>query len=92
MGSRDERRISVRNGKRSLFGGRGPAELIGVEFRSPDHFTRLWPTGSERAPDAVFLFTVLPIRLLALALLWATSAPGRILVAVAILLALSLVV
>lgn len=73
--------VSPRPRSRKLF-ARRPAslELHGVSFRPADHYTRAWP-GPVDSPDAPFRLVVLPIRLLALAVLWATSSPIRILVA-----------
>jgi hypothetical protein len=44
-------------------------------------WTRLWPREDGVSP--LFRLATLPVRLLALALLWATSAPGRLLFATA---------
>jgi hypothetical protein len=56
-----------------------------VDNRS-EHFTRLWPTCAPGRPaDApFFLAAVSPLRVLALAVLWATSSPGRLLVGLAV--------
>lgn len=61
--------------------------------RPDEHFTRLWPTEDGRPADApLFLLAVAPFRLLALAVLWATASPGRLIVALAAALAVALVV
>jgi hypothetical protein len=60
---------------------RDSVELVGVALRPADHFTRLWPTGEHT--DGAFLLAMLPVRLAAIALLWATSTPARLLVTVA---------
>ena len=64
--------------------------------RPIDHYTRLWPAGSdERHSDSpLFHAAVSPLRAAALAVLWATSTPGRLAVALglAVLLAAVLVV
>ena len=58
-----------------------------------EHFTRLWPTNAPGRPaDApVFLAAVSPLRVLALAVLWATSSPGRLLIGLAVAVALAAV-
>lgn len=57
--------------------------------RNTQHFTRLWPAAEGRPADAaLFLAAVSPLRLLALAVLWATSSPGRFLCGLAAVLAL----
>jgi hypothetical protein len=57
-------------------------ELDGIGLRSADHFTRLMPV-SEAAGGA-FRLAVLPIRLIALAVLWATASPTRLIVTAAV--------
>jgi hypothetical protein len=59
-------------------------ELHGVSFRPADHYTRPWP-GPAGGPDALFRVAVLPVRLLALGVLWATSSRTRVLVAAVLL-------
>jgi hypothetical protein len=49
-----------------------------------------WPGAAGVSP--LFRAVMLPIRLVALALLWATSTPGRLLFAAAVAAALSLLV
>lgn len=49
-----------------------------TEPQDPDHFTRFWPATPGQAAEApLFLMLVAPARALALALLWVTSSPGR---------------
>jgi hypothetical protein len=65
------------------------AGLAGLPDRSSEHFTRLWPVRPGQTHDApLFLALVLPARLAALALLWVTAAPGRLVVLLAALVAL----
>jgi hypothetical protein len=52
-------------------------ELSGVSVRPAAHFTRTWSASSEDVSFA-FRLLVLPVRLLALSLLWATSTPQRL--------------
>jgi hypothetical protein len=63
-----------------------------ITFTQSQDWARLWP--HEEGVSPLFRLVTLPVRLLALALLWATSAPGRLLfvagvagVAVAVLIA-----
>lgn len=77
MNRRGEQLIPIRTGRR-LLAPRESVELVGVSIRPPEHFTRLWPTGPDAPVDPAFLLLMFPLRLLALALLWATSAPGRV--------------
>ncbi len=51
--------------------------VLGISVRGKDHFTRLWPTAKDGSLNG-FLLIMLPIRFLALAMLWATSAPRRL--------------
>ncbi|PRX98167.1 hypothetical protein [Allonocardiopsis opalescens] len=60
--------------KRRGFGRRGAVEVVGVKTRPDDHFTRLWPSDDT---DALYRIVMLPIRVVALLILWATSSPGR---------------
>lgn len=83
MSRRDTRRVPVRDRRRGLLGRRESVELIGVSLGAPDHLTRLVPTG-----DPAFGLLMSPLRLLALTVLWATSAPWRLTVAALIVLAL----
>jgi len=67
---------------------RDSVQLVGVKVRPSDHFTRLWPSRPDQRPDfPFFLAAMLPLRLAALALLWLTSSPGRLVVALACVLA-----
>lgn len=50
-----------------------------VTLTQSQDWARLWP--HEDGVSPLFRLVALPIRLLALALLWATSAPGRLLFA-----------
>lgn len=57
-----------------------------------EHFTRLWPGTPGQNSDAPFFLALMsPVRALALALLWATSSPGRLLVGLGLVAALAAV-
>jgi hypothetical protein len=51
--------------------------VLGISVHGKDHFTRLWPTAKDGSPSG-FLLVMLPIRFVALAMLWATSTPRRL--------------
>ena len=57
--------------------------VLGISVRGKDHYTRLWPTAKDGSPSG-FLFVMLPIRFVALAMLWATSTPRRLAVPVTV--------
>ncbi|MBB6377692.1 hypothetical protein BKA01_004952 [Pseudonocardia eucalypti] len=57
-------------------------ELDGIGLRSGDHYTRLMPV--SEAVSGAFRLAMLPIRLTALAVLWATATPTRLIVTAAI--------
>jgi hypothetical protein len=61
---------------RALRNGQAVA-VLGVGVRDRDHFTRLWPAPDDSIP-AGFLLAMLPMRVVALAMLWATSSPRRL--------------
>lgn len=67
-------------------------QLVGVRVRPDDHFTRLWPVSAERLDPPLFPLLVLPVRLFALGLLWATATPGRLVAAFGTLLLSALAV
>jgi hypothetical protein len=50
---------------------------IQVNVQPEAHFTRVW-AASDSAVSFTFRLLVLPVRLLALSLLWATSTPERL--------------
>lgn len=78
--------VPGRGGERRLLGRRDSVEVIGLQVYEPEHFTRLSPSyggDSER----LFRLAMLPVRLAALAVLWATSSPGRVLAAAGMLVA-----
>jgi hypothetical protein len=58
-----------------------------------EHYTRLWPTcAPDRPAEAPFFLALMsPVRALALAVLWATSSPGRLLVGLGVVAALAAV-
>ena len=51
--------------------------VLGISVRGKDHFARLLPTAKDSSLSG-FLLLMLPIRFVALAMLWATSAPRRL--------------
>lgn len=55
----------------------GAIELSAVAVRPAVHYTRTWSATTEAVPFA-FRLAVLPVRLLAHSLLWATSSPPRL--------------
>ena len=67
---------SSRRAKRALRNGDTVA-VLGVSVRARDHFTRLWPVPEGDVASGFLLF-MLPVRLVALATLWATSSPWRL--------------
>jgi hypothetical protein len=64
-------------GARRALSNRDAVAVLGVAVRKRDHLTRLWPAPDDGAP-AGFLLAMLPMRLVALAMLWATSSPRRL--------------
>ncbi|MCQ4044486.1 hypothetical protein ACFOSC_28950 [Streptantibioticus rubrisoli] len=72
--------------------GKQPAavELSAISVRPAVHYTRPWSAATEDVPFA-FRLAVLPVRAMALVVLWATSSPQRLSVAVALSSVLALV-
>ena len=70
---------------------RGAYQITLTDSQSRD-WARLWPSADEVSP--VFRLLMLPIRLLSLALLWATSTPARLLLGIALgaVVALALII
>lgn len=68
--------VPTHSGARRLLGRRDAVELAGVSVARPDHFTRLSPSSGSDS-DGLFRLAVLPLRLVALTVLWATSSPAR---------------
>jgi hypothetical protein len=67
--------------------------MSGTDRMPPDHFSRLWPVPRDMPADAPhFLLLVLPVRVLALGLLWMTAAPGRFVSALGLVALLALLV
>ncbi|MCQ4081138.1 hypothetical protein NGB36_11120 [Streptomyces sp. RB6PN25] len=66
-------------------------EISAVSVRPAAHFTRMWSATAEAVPFA-FRLSVLPVRALALFVLWATSSPQRFTFAVALTSVVALVV
>lgn len=76
------RTVRVTHGRSGPFSRSHVLELDGIGLRSADHYTRLMPV-SEAVSNA-FRLAVLPIRLIALAVLWATASPTRLIVTAAV--------
>ena len=73
-----------------------PTPLPPVDLHDPtppaEHFTQLWPGTPGQNSDAPFFLALMsPVRALALAVLWATSSPGRLLVGLGVVTALAAV-
>lgn len=68
---------------------RGAYQITLTQSQSHD-WTRLWPR--EEGVHPSFRLVTLPIRLLSLALLWATSAPGRLLLGVGLAAAVAIAI
>lgn len=66
-------------------------ELHAVSVRPSVHYTRPWAASDEPIPLA-FRLAVLPLRVLALLVLWATSSPSRLSIAVVLSVAVAVVV
>lgn len=73
--------IQVGHGRRS-FSRTHVLELDGIGLRSAEHYTRLMPV--SEATSGAFRLAMLPIRLIALGVLWATATPTRLIVTAAI--------
>lgn len=56
-------------------------ELSAISVRPASHYTRVWSATTEAVPF-FFRLSVLPLRALALFVLWATSSPQRLFFAV----------
>ena len=76
------RTVQVTHGRSGLFSRAHVLELDGIGLRSADHFTRLMPV--SEAVGGAFRLAMLPIRLLALVMLWATASPTRLIVTTAV--------
>jgi len=68
---------------------RGAYQITLTDSQSRD-WARLWP--SEEGVHPSFRLVTLPIRLLSLALLWATSTPGRLLLGIGLAAAVAIVI
>lgn len=84
--SQRTQRVTVQSGRRGLFNSNRYVELLDVSLNRPDHFARLLPSG-----DMVLPLIMLPVRLFALGVLYATSTPRRMLL-VAVVLGVLLVI
>lgn len=76
------RTVQVTQGRSGPFSRSHVLELDGIGLRSADHFTRLMPV--SEAVGGAFRLAMLPIRLIALAVLWATASPTRLIVTTAV--------
>jgi hypothetical protein len=74
--------IQVTHGRRGPFTPAHVLELDGIGLRSAEHYTRLMPV--SEAVSGAFRLAMLPIRLAALAVLWATATPTRLIVTAAL--------
>jgi hypothetical protein len=77
-----KRTVQVTHGRGGTFSGSHVLELDGIGLRSADHFTRLMPV--SEAGGGAFRLAMLPVRLAALVVLWATASPTRLIVTTAI--------
>ena len=59
-----------------------------ITLAQPNDWARLWPR--EEGVHPSFRLVMLPVRLLSLALLWATSTPGRLLLGVGLAAAVAI--
>ncbi|MBY8888524.1 hypothetical protein K7472_27320 [Streptomyces sp. PTM05] len=76
--------VRVKDGRRHLRRQAPTAvEISGVSVRPAAHFTRAWSATGEAVPVA-FRMSVLPVRGLALFVLWAASSPQRLAIAAAL--------
>jgi hypothetical protein len=76
------RTIQVSHGRSGPFSRAHVLELDGIRLRSADHYTRLMPV--SEATSGAFRLAMLPVRLIALGVLWATATPTRLIVTAAI--------
>jgi len=85
-----KRTVQVTHGRSGAFSGSHVLELDGIGLRSADHFTRLMP--ASEAAGGAFRLAMLPIRLTALAVLWATANPTRLIVTTAVCTVIAIIV
>ncbi|MCA1704981.1 MAG: hypothetical protein LC808_17650 [Actinobacteria bacterium] len=78
----------VSHGRRGPFSRAHVLELDGIGLRSADHYTRLMPM--SEAISGAFRLAMLPVRLIALGVLWATTTPTRLIVTAAICTAIAI--
>ena len=52
--------------------------VVNVGLKNRHHFARLWPVPQSGNAQAGFLLAMLPLRLIALGMLWATSSPRHL--------------
>ena len=65
----------ARQARRAIKDG---AVVVNVGLKNRQHFARLWPVPQSGSSQAGFLLVMLPLRLVALGMLWATSSPRRL--------------
>lgn len=80
--------IQASHGRRGPFSRAHVLELDGIGLRSADHYTRLMPV--SEAISGAFRLVMLPVRLIALGVLWATATPMRLIVTAAICTAIAI--
>lgn len=66
-------------------GRSGTLELDGIGFRTADHYTRLMPVSDST--NRWFRLAMLPVRAVALVVLWSTSTPPRLVITVIVVTA-----
>jgi hypothetical protein len=69
-------------------GGSEVVELDGIGLRTADHYTRLMPV--SESTNRGFRLAMLPVRAVALTVLWSTSTPMRLVITTALLTAIAL--
>ena len=65
----------ARQARRTINDG---AVVVNVGLKNRQHFACLWPVPQSGNAQAGFLLAMLPLRLIALGMLWATSSPRRL--------------
>jgi hypothetical protein len=74
---------TINPGRVSTTARKDAITVLGISVRGKDHYTRLWPSAKDGSPSG-FLLVMLPIRFVALAMLWTTSTPRRLAVPVTV--------
>jgi hypothetical protein len=66
------------NARQARRASKDGAVVVNVGLKNRHHFARLWPVPEGGNAPAGFLLAMLPLRLIALGMLWATSSPRRL--------------